>query len=263
VAQIDELVKLRLDAPRPEEIGLELAEWLADEPARELALRIERLEARRLLGAPEDCAETGAIQRAWPRLCYWLRPPGRVRITTPLVLAYDPRRQVFGLSRIVLPRSAGGLAGDGVPLRPYALDLLRWMVGLEPFAVDAASPSAPDDTPLARALRGASLESLDYAAEPLPPAPGDPAPAAPVARHRFRLGLLPPAAPDVEVLEVVADTLFRTPTGWDGTDPTVWTRAHGPLLPERLVPRCYVPAEDRPPGPIERALATAGVPACS
>jgi hypothetical protein len=261
-AQIEMVVALRLEALHPEEIARKLAAWHRDLPARELALGIERRQAERLLaGAADAPGEARALGLAWPRLFGWLRPPGRVRITTPLVLAYDPERDVFGLTRVVLPRENSWPA-SAVPEQPYAIQLACWMLGLGPFASGEDAPATPGaDSPLARAVRGYTIGALDYAVEPVPsrvPEPGEVAP--PLARHRHRWLLQPATGGEPETLELVTETVFRAPVGWQGEDPLTWSYKRGELTPERLIPRCVVVGGA--PGSLARTLVASGVPAC-
>jgi Mg-chelatase subunit ChlD len=128
-----------------------LADWLEDVPARELALSLEALEIRRLLGAfPSTDPEVEHVQREWPRLHRWLRLPDLARVTTPLSLACDDARDTCGYRRVVLPRlsqlpevlekrhAALTTANLLVPDRPWALIAVRDLIGSgdSPIAIE-------------------------------------------------------------------------------------------------------------------------------
>lgn len=116
-------------SPEPRDPERYLAEWLGDIRASDLARALERRVANELL-APSGEADPERLQRAWPRIGRWFPPPTRVRITTPLVPAYDPERDVIGFYRVLLPRpEEGGAPADLVPEAPFGLLALGWLLG--------------------------------------------------------------------------------------------------------------------------------------
>jgi hypothetical protein len=101
-------------------------------------------------GAAEE--DSGMLAGAWHKLGRWFPPATQVRILTPLVPAYDPRRDLIGFYRFLLPApTPTGEGAETVPERPLGLLALRSLLN-EPAA--------------GRILLGGGVrvESLQYAA---------------------------------------------------------------------------------------------------
>ncbi len=139
-----------------------LAEWLGDIEAAELARRLELRFCRKLLAAGSPAAQPDLAAR-WDTLRRWLAPPTRVRVQVPLVMAYDPEREVFGFYRVVSMPQLRGPARPPTPARPLGWMLLRALL---------------QNARVAQALRGLRIESIEYLPVPSPTSP---------ARVRLRL----------------------------------------------------------------------------
>jgi hypothetical protein len=75
-------------------------------------------------GAAEERADR--IAESWHKLGRWFPPATQVRIVTPLVPAYDPRRDLIGFYRFLLPApTPTGKGAETVPSRPLGLLALR------------------------------------------------------------------------------------------------------------------------------------------
>jgi len=132
VQTLRDLVESRARNPEPGLPQKFLAEWLGDVPARQLALEVQAQAANRALATLEDGAdetESLMVVEQWDRFREWLPPPTHVRVVAPLVPAYDPRREVFGFYRIVLPQPVpSGSSEHLVPPQPLGLILLHLLL---------------------------------------------------------------------------------------------------------------------------------------
>jgi hypothetical protein len=179
-AEADRLRRALFDqigTPDAGEVHGVLAEWLADVPADQATLQLQTGLANRMLRRNVDHAADRpalleGIQEYWSDLTEWLPPPIGVRVITPLVPAYDERRDIFGFYRIVLPRLSGvGPPHNPVPERPFGLEILDRLL---------------EEPRLARALeRDAEVIETRFA-------PFDVA----LVKGRYGLYHAPPAAPD-------------------------------------------------------------------
>jgi hypothetical protein len=167
----------QIGTPDAGEVHGVLAEWLADVPAGEATLQLQTRLANRMLRRNVDHekdrpAWLDGIQGFWSDLTDWLPPPTGIRVATPLIPAYDERRDVFGFYRIVLPRLSGvGPPHNPVPERPFGLEILDRLL---------------EEPRLARALeRDAEVLETRFA-------PYDIA----LVKGRYGLYHAPPAAPD-------------------------------------------------------------------
>jgi Mg-chelatase subunit ChlD len=132
VQTLRDLVESRARNPEPALPQKFLAEWLGDVPARQLALGVQAQAANRALATLEDGGdetELITVVEQWDRFREWLPPPTHVRVVAPLVPAYDPRRDVFGFYRIVLPQPVPSRSSEHlVPPRPLGLILLHLLL---------------------------------------------------------------------------------------------------------------------------------------
>jgi hypothetical protein len=156
--------------PTDADVARVLAAWIRDIPAAEVLQGVEK----RLVDARIRAQATGSLEAHWTALRERFGTPANERIVAPLVLLRDPRQDLIGLVRIVLPRPERFFApehplGRGekpvdarLPLRPLALML-----------VDALA---------ARTEVGAALAALRYDASSLAYEPLDP----PDPRDRMR-----------------------------------------------------------------------------
>lgn len=98
---------LRAGDPAEGRPHLPLVEWIADVSARETAIELERRLADELLrgaGDPgRDLERAERLAEAWWRVGRWFPPAVDSRILAPLIPAYDPRRDVVGFYRFLLP----------------------------------------------------------------------------------------------------------------------------------------------------------------
>jgi hypothetical protein len=202
------------EAARPPATGFryELASWLGDIDARELALRLERKEANLLLaGTAEAVATAEAVQQEFARLASWLPYSDSEPVIALLELVCAPERDACGYWRVVRPRTAELVrdasnnpiwppetADDwlvheraGTPTHPLGLMAVRWLLGLptHPDASDGAGSAAA-------ALREWRVEALDHEPVWLPEGgrPRGRGSKRPDCRHRVRLDLEPAAA---------------------------------------------------------------------
>jgi hypothetical protein len=118
--------------PTDADVARVLAAWIRDVPAAEVLQGVER----RLIDARIGSRTIGSLGEHWTALRERFGTPAHVRIAAPLVLLRDPRQDVIGLVRIVLPRPERFLPpeyplGRGekiidarLPLRPLALALV-------------------------------------------------------------------------------------------------------------------------------------------
>lgn len=167
--------------PTDTDVARVLAAWIRDVSAGEILQGVEK----RLIDARIQKGASASLETHWTALCTRFGAPSTMRIVAPLVLLRDPRQDVIGLVRIVLPRPEGFLpvehrqrsGGDPIdarlPLRPLALSL-----------VDALA---------ARPGVGAALAAHGYHAASLAYEPTDPPvrtePSRPYARAHVALTL--------------------------------------------------------------------------
>lgn len=161
IPRLREFLLGQVPAPGPDSVHAYLAEWLGDVPAHDLAYEFQLEVARRMLrtgesrhyGSESDLEVVGPF---WARMVSWMPPPSRVRVVTPLVPAYDARRDVVGFYRFSLPHfRGGGPPVDLIPERPFGLEILDMLL---------------EDDDVAAALRGnVRVEELTVTA--LKPAP--------------------------------------------------------------------------------------------
>lgn len=130
-------------APGGAESPAVLAEWIADTPARDVALGLEARVADRMreLAAADRERERQRLEAFWPHLVQWFATPTRVRLVTPLFPLYDAARDVVGFERIVLPRPrpSGAPPLDPVPPHPFGMRVLLRLLGDRDFARDFAA----------------------------------------------------------------------------------------------------------------------------
>lgn len=120
------LLVARLAQPTTREIGISLATWLGDIPARELSSRLERRTINELLSASDSEIEAsrelaGLVDRRWEDIRRWFPEGETVRILTPLVPLYDADREEIGFYRVILPRADGQGEVASVTARPFGL----------------------------------------------------------------------------------------------------------------------------------------------
>jgi len=155
--QLNHVVNARVDSPRPEDLVRLLSAWRGDIQARDLVLALEMREANLLLETPADTRsdvlnEIDRVQIRWSMLSTWFAPPQLVRVVAMLVPSYDADRDGFGFYRVVLPRfkvtrHAGPDTVEAmgiVPVFPYALQLVRFLLGLPAAPSGGMAPLDPD-----------------------------------------------------------------------------------------------------------------------
>lgn len=125
---------LRAADPAEGRPHLPLAEWIADVPARETAIELERRLADGLLRGEGDAhgepLRAERLAGEWWRVGRWFPPAIDVRIVTPMIPAYDPRRDVVGFYRFLLPwPDLFGPRTPTVPSRPLGLRTALLLVG--------------------------------------------------------------------------------------------------------------------------------------
>jgi hypothetical protein len=166
--------------PTDADVARVLTAWIRDVPAAEVLQGIEK----RHIDARIGNRSMGSLEDHWTALRDRFGTPTNVRIAAPLVLLRDPRQDVIGLVRIVLPRPERFFETEKpidarLPLRPLALGL-----------VDALA---------ARAGVGAALAAGRYKASTLAYEPLDPPsrrdPMRPFTRARVSLTLEAPPLP--------------------------------------------------------------------
>jgi hypothetical protein len=156
--QLAQVVNARVESPRPEDLVRLLSAWRGDILARDLVLALEAREANLLLETPADARsaalkEVDQIQIRWSMLSNWFAPPQRVRVVAMLVPSYDAPRDAFGFYRVVLPRfkvtrHAGPDTVEAigiVPVFPYGLQLVRFLLGLPAAPSGGMAPLEPDE----------------------------------------------------------------------------------------------------------------------
>jgi hypothetical protein len=101
-----------------------LVAWLGDVAAHEAALELERRVMNEVLDDRSGTAEerSGRVAASWHKLGRWFPPATQVRIVTPLVPAYDPRRDLIGFYRFLLPAPT---PTGGSCAAPSAFPILR------------------------------------------------------------------------------------------------------------------------------------------
>ena len=126
-----------VDQPTDADLRRAIGAWLGDVSARDLFLAWERAMIDRRLRGEKG---TEAFERRWTALRRWFALPEHARSIVPLVPVRDPRRDVEGFWRILLPRPywiANRREGsreddpvpyDHVPPRPLAWRLVDSLV---------------------------------------------------------------------------------------------------------------------------------------
>jgi hypothetical protein len=156
--------------PTDADVARVLAAWIRDIPAGEVLEGVEK----RLISARIRNGASGSLVTHWAAVRVQFGTPSRIRIAAPLVLLRDPRQDLIGLVRVVLPR----------PERFYPPDRSR-RSDEEP--VDARLPARPLALGLVDALAresgvGEALAAGRYQAQSLAYEPLDP----PDRRDRMR-----------------------------------------------------------------------------
>jgi hypothetical protein len=123
---IQRLLLARLTQPTTREIGMFLATWLGDVPARDLASRLERRAINTLLSSSDSENEASRelaslIERRWEEIRRWFPEGEVVRILTPLVPLFDADREEIGFYRVILPRADGQGEIASVAEQPFGL----------------------------------------------------------------------------------------------------------------------------------------------
>lgn len=128
--RLEQLVAARRPEPTDGQLQHYLADWLGDIRAHDLVVELES----RAVDAALDPTLPQAEWPDWSTLGMWFPPPTQVRIISPLIPQYDPRRDVVGFWRIVLPEVTHSAAPfDSVPENPLGLIFTRKLVEiLEP-----------------------------------------------------------------------------------------------------------------------------------
>ncbi len=118
--------------PTDADVVRALAAWIRDVPAAEVLLGVEK----RLIGARIENGASGSLEAHWAAIRARFAVPSRIRIAAPLVLLHDPRQDLVGFARVVLPRperffpperprrSDEEMIDARLPLRPLALGLV-------------------------------------------------------------------------------------------------------------------------------------------
>jgi hypothetical protein len=178
--------------PTDADVARVLAAWIRDVPSSEVLQGVEK----RLIGARIRRRPSGSLEAHWIALRERFGIPTRNRIAAPLVLLRDPRQDVIGLVRILLPRperflplenplGAGANRVDArLPLRPLALGLVDGLAGRPGVGAALAArgyravslayePLDPPDRrdpmrPFARACVSLTLEAAPQSGEPAP-----------------------------------------------------------------------------------------------
>jgi hypothetical protein len=115
--------------PTDADLARVLAAWLADVPARSVFSSWEM----RLIDARIARGRDPSVEAKWTALRSQLSNVDDTRIVAPLILIKDPKSNLIGFNRIVLPRRRGAAVPleDVVPGRPLGL-LLVDRVGSSP-----------------------------------------------------------------------------------------------------------------------------------
>ncbi|MDQ7008444.1 MAG: hypothetical protein Q9Q40_14575 [Acidobacteriota bacterium] len=121
-----------------------LAVWLGDIDAVVLAQRLQERAIRALLAPPQGpkaavgraraAKLASLIQQNWQRWATWFPVASDQRVVVPLIPIYDPRRDVIGYYRVLLPAPGPRGAGSGLPPHrwpdaPLALMLASSLTG--------------------------------------------------------------------------------------------------------------------------------------
>jgi len=164
---INKLVKLRLDAPRKEDLARYMGVWFGDISSRALQFKLEVKMANTVLATPpdqihEEMRQVVRVYELWPLLLKHLGRPTQVRVRAPLALFYDSKRDLFGFYRIVLPRFNIQYAGrnreavtvfDPLSSKPFGFLLVNWIMQISYHAGQGGGILQIQDPKLRQAIR--------------------------------------------------------------------------------------------------------------
>jgi len=148
---IDLFFEIRRDDPTPEDYQVlrgSVAAWLGDTSARDVAFELERRALNAVLGYVEtdsaiETVPADVLSDRWDLFRGWFPAPRLQRIVTPLWLAYDPERDVFGFHRIFC-----GRIPELPPRGPYGLRAIDLLIAETERSRWRAVSVSHDDTPL-------------------------------------------------------------------------------------------------------------------
>jgi hypothetical protein len=96
-----------------------------------LLLQLQTRMLNRTLRANGD-RQFVELRRMWTTLQDWFPPPTRSRVLTPLIPAYDSRRDVIGFYRVVVPRMLRwGPPLDALPEQPTGAGMLEFLLAAD------------------------------------------------------------------------------------------------------------------------------------
>jgi len=183
------IVRRAVDAATGRDYQDDVVAWLGDVRARDLSMLVMAKNANLLIAEGDSATEVvDIVQSRWGGLHDWLYFPDTVRVTTPLELSCETERNRCGFYRIVRPRLSelpedleqpqGKTAEPSsfeeysvyhdakIPRHPFALMLVRWMLGMprQPSTLPVEPP--PERRELADELRARwRVAAVDQSAE--------------------------------------------------------------------------------------------------